>query len=372
VTPEDRAWEVVRRAYEERVPAAPRRRRGPLVAAAVAAAVAATCALAALSPPGHAVFEQVRQAVGVEHAAPALAALPAPGRLLVESAEGGGTWIVSADGATRRIGTWGYAAWSPHGKYVVVAGRGELAALDPQGNVRWTLRRNRIAWPAWEGTAVDTRIAYLAASGLRIVAGDGTDDRLLDAFPQDEAPAWDPALLHTLAYESGGAVVLRQVDTRRVLWRAAVPAYGRLVWSADGRRLAVVSPDRVTVLDGEGRVVRWVSTLSGELLGAAFQPGTHLLAVQLRYERVGARRSEVKLVDVDHPGRARLLFAGPGVFGDLAWSPDGRWLLVDWPTANQWVFLHGARVRAVANVAQQFPRPDKLGPMFVLADAWCC
>jgi hypothetical protein len=372
VTPEDRAWEVVRRAFEERMPEPPPRRGRLRVAAAIAIAAVAACAVAVLSPPGHAVFERVRQAVGVEHAAPALATLPAPGKLLVQSAEGGGTWIVDADGATRRIGAWQYAAWSPHGRFVVAARGNELAALDPQGNVRWTLRRNGVAWPVWEGTNVDTRIAYLAASGLRVVAGDGTDDRLLDAFAQAEPPAWDPARLHTLAYESGGDVVLREVDTGRVLWRTRVPAGGRLVWSTDGRRLAVLAPSRITVLDGDGGVVRWVGTLSGELLGAAFQPGTHRLAVQARFERVGGRRSEVKLVDVDHPGTARLLFAGPGVFGDVAWSPNGAWLLVDWPTADQWVFLHGARVRAVANVDRQFPRPDKLGPVFELAGGWCC
>jgi hypothetical protein len=108
--------------------------------------------------------------------------------------------------------------------------------------------------------------------------------------------------------------------------------------------------------------MRWVSTLSGKLLAAAFEPQTHELAVQARF----AHRSEVKLVDVDRPGHARLLFAGPGVFGDMAWSPDGKWLLVNWPSANQWVFLHGSRVRAVGNVESQF------GQMLQLANAWCC
>jgi hypothetical protein len=315
---------------------------------------------AAFSPPGHAVFERVRRAVGVEHAAPALAALPAPGRLLVQSATG--TWIVEPDGAKRSLGAWGYASWSPHGRFVVAARGNELAALAPDGDVRWTLARRRVAWPAWEGTSVDTRIAYFAASGLRVVAGDGTGDRLLDAHAQDEPVAWDPARLHTLAYETGGAVVLRDVDTGRELWRTSVPVYGRLAWSTDGTRLALVGTSRVIVLDANGRRVRWVSTLTGQLLAAAFEPGTHDLAVQARF----AGRSEVKLVDVDHPGRARLLFAGPGAFGDIAWSPDGKWLLVDWPTANQWVFLHGERVRAVGNVDRQF------GQMLQLTDSWCC
>ncbi len=371
MTPEDRAWEVVRRAFEERTPA-PRRGRAVHRAALVALAVAGAVVAAVLSPPGHAVFEQVRRAVGVEHASPALLSLPAPGKLLVLSSDRGGTWIVDADGARRRIGSWQYASWSPHGRFVVAANRNELVALDPEGRVRWTLARRDVAWPVWEGTDVDTRIAYLAAGGLRVVAGDGTDDRLLDARAADEPAAWDPARLHTLAYERGGGVVLRQVDTRRILWRARVRTEGTLVWSSDGDRLAVVSPRRITVLDRRGETVRWIGSLSGELVDAAFEPGTHELAVEARFDRPAGRRSEVKLVDVDRPGHSRLLFAGPGAFGDLAWSPNGKWLLVDWPTANQWVFLHGSRAHAVANVEQQFPRPDRLGPVFELANRWCC
>jgi WD40 repeat protein len=331
-----------------------------VVVAAIAAAIA--------SPPGHAVFEEVRRAVGVEHAAPALFSLPAPGTLLVQSAEAGGTWVVDEDGARREIGNWQSAAWSPHGKFIVVAKQNELVALDPHGAVHWTLARRDVAWPAWEGTNVDTRIAYFAASGLRVVAGDGTSDRLLDAYAAHEPVAWDPARLHTLAYESGGAVVVQNVDTRRVLWRHPLPFYGKLDFSDDGTRLAVVGTSRIAVLDADGHQVSFVASLTGEVRDAAFKPGTHELAVDARL----AGHSEVKLVDVDHPGRARLLFAGPGVFGDIAWSPNGSWLLVDWPTADQWVFIHGARVRAVANVRAQFPRPDGLGPMFEFDSGWCC
>jgi hypothetical protein len=377
MTPEDRAWEVVRRAYAERTPE-PRRSRLPLVAVAVV--ILAAVAAAVASPPGHAVFERMRRAVGVEHASRALFSLPAPGTLLVQSAEGGGTWIVDADGARRNLGDWEYAAWSPHGKYIVASKRNELVALDPQGRIRWVLARRDVAAPVWEGSNVDTRIAYFAASGLRVVAGDGTADRLLDPYAVDEQVAWDPARLHTLAYETGGAVILRQVDTGVTLWRANVPFYGMLAWSDDGKRLAVVGPHRTVILNAQGKQVRFVSTLTGLLTDAAFKPGTHLLAVEARFELAGAatkpddigRRSEVKLVDVDHPGHAQLLFAGPGVFRNIAWSPDGSWLLIDWPTANQWVFLHGARVRAVANVRQQFPRADGLGPTFDLNSGWCC
>ncbi len=367
MTPEDRAWEVVKRAFEERSPT-PRRHAGyKLALAATAAAVAAVVA-AAVSPPGRAVFHSVRVAVGIEHAEPALFSLPAPGRLLVVSSENGGVWLVKSNGFLRKLGPYSDAEWSPHGLYVIATEANELVALDPDAGVRWKLARHDASSPRWEGTMTDTRIAYLAASGLRIVAGDGTDDHLLDAYAGQVAPAWDPARLHTLAYYSGGAIVLRRADGPLV-WRSPITILpAALEWSSDGRYLAVVSPKQIVVLDGRGRVQRTISMLGAELRQATFEPGTHELAVVVR----SAGRSEVRIVDVDHPGHARLLFAGPGTFGDVEWSPTGDWLLVNWPDANQWVFIKGKQVRAVANIREQFARADGLGPLLELSGRWCC
>jgi hypothetical protein len=367
VTPEDRAWEVVKRAFEERTPAP----RGPagtrLLLAGVAAAVAIVI-VAALSPPGRAVFHSVREAVGIDHAAPALFSLPAPGRLLVVSSDDGGVWLVKSNGFMRKLGPYSDAEWSPHGLYVVATERNELIAFDPDGGVRWKLARHDPSAPRWEGTMTDTRIAYLAASGLRIVAGDGTDDHLLDAYAGQVAPAWDPTRLHTIAYYSGGAIVLRRASGRLV-WRTPIKVLpAGLEWSSDGRYLAVRSANQIVVIDEHGHVHRTISMLGTELRQATFKPGTHELAVVIR----SAGRSEVRIVDIDRPGHARLLFAGPGTFGDVEWSPAGDWLLVNWPDANQWVFIKGKQVRAVANIRQQFARADGLRPMLELSGRWCC
>jgi hypothetical protein len=336
--------------------------------AAVTAGLAAAVIAAVLTPPGHAVFERVRRAVGVEHASSRLFSLPAPGRLLVVSRGGGGTWIVEADGARRRIGAWNDAEWSPNGFFVVAESARGLTTLDPRGDVRWTLPRREVRWAAWEGTRTDTRIAYVNRTGLRIVAGDGTDDRLLARGATVEPPAWDPLRLHTVSYVAGSEVLLREVDGGRILWRAPLVTRGPLVWADDGNRLAVVGAHRLAVLSGTGQQLR-VIPIAGRATGAAFKPRTHLLAVVM----ASGGQSSVELLDVDHPaGKPRLLFAGPGRFGDVAWSPNGRWLLVDWPTANQWVFLHGGRVHAIANVAEQFPRPDDAEPSFSLSGRWCC
>lgn len=366
---EQRAWEIVKRAYDERTPLTHRHRPSARFAAAIIVAVIGAVVAAILSPPGRAVFHQVREAIGIQQAAPALFSLPARGRLLVVSEAHGGVWLVHDNGLKRRLGSYDDAQWSPHGRFLVVTKRDELIALDANGSVRWSLTRRDVRVPRWEGTTTDTRIAYLSDTGLHVVAGDGSDDRVLDPKAGGSAPAWDPGRLHTLAYLVGETVVLQDADTGRIHWRTAVAGGpSSLEWSSDGRLLAVVSPHRIVVLDSAGRVGRTVSMLGATLLQASFAPGSHLLAVD--EHRPG--RSEVRVVDVDRPGRATLLFAGPGVFGDLAWSPDARWLLVAWPTADQWLFLHGSRVHAVANIRQQFPRADGRGPTLRLAGRWCC
>jgi hypothetical protein len=362
---ERRTWEVVKRAYEERSPA-PRRARKPLVPALVAAAVILGAAIA--TPPGHAVFQKVREAVGVQQAEPALFSLPSSGRLLVVSADHGGVWLIHDNGLKRRIGSYTDAEWSPHGLYVIATTPHQLVALDVNDGIRWTLPR-RASWPRWEGTRVDTRIAYMTPTGLRVVAGDGTGDHVLDRYAQDVPPAWDPLRLHTVAYFSGGAIVLRNADSGQVVWRAPISVLpSDLVWSSDGRYLAVTSSHKVIVLTQQGRVHRTVTTLGEGFVDAAFQPRTHRLALSIRT----ATGSEVRVVDVDHPGHTRTLFAGPGTFGDFVWSPDGRWLLLAWPTADQWLFLHGSRVHAVGNIKEQFPRGDHLGPVLQLDQRWCC
>jgi hypothetical protein len=66
---------------------------------------------------------------------------------------------------------------------------------------------------------------------------------------------------------------------------------------------------------------------------------------------------------------ARRVFAGAGAFTGLEWSPDGRWLLVAWRDADQWLFLRSAGVRAVrgvSDISRQF------GGAFPALGGWCC
>ena len=163
--------------------------------------------------------------------------------------------------------------------------------------------------------------------------------------------------------------MLRNADNGRVIWRAPSSVlHAELEWSSDGKLLAVRSRTRIRVLDANGRELREIWMLGAQLDGMAFEPGTHRLAVTVR----SGTRSAVHLVDIDQPGEGAIVFAGPGSFSDIAWSPAHGWLLVAWPTADQWVFLHDQRVHAVGNIREQFPRADDRPPVLQLAGRWCC
>jgi hypothetical protein len=309
----------------------------------------------------------LRKAVGVEHAQTELFSLPSPGRLLLTGR--GGTWIVESDGSRRRLGRYARAAWSPHGLFIVATKRNELVALDPKGGVRWTLPRRSPRFPTWTGTLTDTRIAYLAGrelhEQLHVVAGDGTGDRSLgDAVPA--TPAWRPGALRVLAFMTGRGprgprLVVVDVDTGRSLLRLRPPVgTWLLAWSSDGRRLLALGATGLRVYDTRGRVVLAREPTGGNhYVYGGFVPGTHRVLVLREY----GFQSAVVAAASGH-----IVFRGSGSFRQLGFSPDGRWVLVSWSTANQWVFLRSGRPRrieGVSRISSQFGG-------FPRVEGWCC
>jgi hypothetical protein len=364
----ERTLAVVSRAFAEREPAPPDHRSRRIFPVLVAAVTAAAAVAIGVSPAGSELARTVRDAIGMRHAAPALTTLPAPGQLLVSSAVG--PWIVQPDGAKRLLGPYTDASWSPHALFVAVTRAHELLAVDPKGKIRWTIAHDgTIAAPRWSPDGY--RIAYRDNRTLRVVAGDGTGDRAL-APAAAVAPAWQPATgdEHRLAFVTP-AKTLQLVDTdgKRVVANrrlAAMPI--ELLWSTDGNRLAALSRRRIDVFNRAGDRLASIA-LPHSAHAAAFRPRSHEMSVLLD----GPTARAVAL-DVDRrAGRPRELFAGTGRFDSLAWSPNGRWLLLTWPTADQWLFIPitDRPTRAVANLTDQFG-PGSSRTRAPTIDGWCC
>jgi WD40 domain-containing protein len=340
-----RGWDVVRRAYAERLPSPPRRDRRPLIAVAIGIAVLG----AALSPPGLAVWGSLHDAVTNEDH---LVALPSGGRVLVNAQDG--AWVVSSDGSKRFLSDYRDAAWSPHGIYLAAARGNQLFALEPNGKVHWKLaRRGVVRDPQWSYEGY--RIAYFADDALRVVNGDGTGDRLLTRDARPGATAWQPGT-HSLAYVTrAGNIAIVSVDGPRS------PAHIRtrlspleLSWTPDAR-LVAVGPRALGIFARRGPLLQRIGVAGRITAAAVSADGRRLAFAELRNGT-----STVKV-------NGQTVFKGAGTVADVAWSPDGRWLLLNWRSADEWVFLRtpARKLVTVANVRGTFGSGTQVS-------GWCC
>lgn len=373
-----RAWSLARTAFEAREPLSwERRNRGLLLAAAAAAAIL----VAVISPPGRALVGSVRDAVTDEKVAtrPALTSLPAPGPLLVNSKAG--PWIVSFDGSKRRLGAWSEGSWSPNAEFVAVTRRREVAAVDPQGEVKWSIARTgRVRGARWssEVSPRDTRIAYLSRRSLRVVGGNGTGDKEVRRIVAPVPPAWRPEAFELAFSTVDGRIELLDSETAKTVWRTVPGEVPRqLVWSEDGERLLALGDRSLRVLDSRGRKL-WSIGLPVGPSGVVFtRENRNHNFVLVRYSPATGRSDLVLLSAEANPGEARFLYSAPGEFGSLAISPNGKWLLVGWMNADQWLFvrLAAAKVQAVSNISQQFGVETEGKPIekaFPESVSWCC
>jgi len=149
--------------------------------------------------------------------------------------------------------------------------------------------------------------------------GDGSGDHAV-GHAALVPPVWRPGPRRVLAYSDGRSAIVYDADSGSVIKRIA-PAPTELAWSRDGRLLRREEPG-VRMRNGQSEAV----------------------------------------------ADGRVVFRGTGSFGQAQWSPDRRWLLVTWPTADQWVFVRTKgrrRIVGVSRISAQFGRASRVA-------GWCC
>jgi dipeptidyl aminopeptidase/acylaminoacyl peptidase len=144
-----------------------------------------------------------------------------------------------------------------------------------------------------------------------------------------------------------------------------VGAVRALAWSADGHRLLARGGGRVAVLDVTGDRSWRVRLPRGARVDAvAWAPRGDRIALTLR---------EVAVTSV-YVTRAALVprrpvFTTTGTLRSLAWSPDGRRLLVRWAETDQWLLLSpttpNAGITAIAGISRRFGGAPTV-------QGWCC
>ncbi|HEX2086918.1 MAG TPA: hypothetical protein VHF89_14655, partial [Solirubrobacteraceae bacterium] len=341
---------------------------------------AATAALLAITPPGSAVTDWVGDRVKsvVDDDPPPRASgleeLPGGGRVLslVTPRDGGPlqAWIAGEDEPRRVLGAVDHAVWSPHARFVGAADGTELFAVDLEGERRWTVAApGKVHDLSWSPDGF--RVAYRAGAELRLVAGDGTGDRPVAAMRPGEPPefgamAWRPGAGHVLAFVKRHSLFLADLDLRRVLWRVTVRDAPVVEFAPRGDRLLLAGADGIRILAArDGRVLEQRPRPPGmELVDARWDRTGRRFAIV----RKNGRRAEVL---VGRPAgrtvRLRRLFAA-GELDVVGFSPDDRWLLVDWTENDAWLFLpvDGGRPRQITAVRRRFDARD------VQPRSWCC
>lgn len=383
----ERGWRLIRAAYTERHPVAarptaPRRLALALAAAAIVLAVV-------LTPAGAKVVDLVRDVVrpSAKQAKP-LTSLPSSGMLLIDSQQG--PWVFHRDGSQRLLGNYRQASWSPNGVYVAVTSRDQLSAVEPDGDVHWSINRRRPSDPRWL-PVTGFRVAYRTGSTMRVIAGNGVEDHLLERDVAPVAPAWRPSQLEQAKAAGGGpgeyplalakpdgSVELVDADYRTVLWRTGGgPIPEVLDWSSDSNWLVALSASELRVFSAEGKLIRQVHLPAGmRATDGAFAPTGKSFAVTGTTQTSHGVKSKALVIPLAaNDPKPRPLLTDPGTFTNLSWSPDGHWLLVGWRDADAWLFLnpqHPGDVETAGDISRQF-NPGSTGrASFPRPVGWCC
>jgi WD40-like Beta Propeller Repeat len=223
-----------------------------------------------------------------------------------------------------------------------------LLALEPPGPCR---PRQRSLFTCYRG-----------GGRIFLVRGDGSHRRLV---ARGVAPAWTPdgrlVFYRTRRDWARGRAVVRDLasgseTSRDRYWVEETP-----LASADRRYLA----DR---RGAKERTLILVRRADGRLVARLSTPYVvSMLAWSPRGDRLAYTTSgfpdphELFLVDVSAGTRRRIFVTGAQHFDWIAWSPDGRWLLLDGDKAGGWRVFSAATGKQVRLLPRLGGRP-----------LWCC
>jgi Tol biopolymer transport system component len=107
-------------------------------------------------------------------------------------------------------------------------------------------------------------------------------------------------------------------------------------------------------------------------LGVGIAPDSKRTAF-IRQSKAG--RSDVLITRRHGSDPPQRVLSREGRLADPTWSPDGKWLLVARPGADQWLFINPsrrARVETVGNISRQFAPGASGQPQFPAISGWCC
>jgi hypothetical protein len=229
--------------------------------------------------------------------------------------------------------------------------------------------------PALFSLPAPGRLLVTADSGAWVIEQDGSK-RLLG--PYREA-SWSPFGRFVVASRRNELVAL--TPEGEVRWSLARPdvRFPRWGGTSTDTRIAYFSAGKLRVVGGDGKGDRLLDGRAAlrALAWRAANPPT------LAYTR---RDGAVRVVDVDTGAVLRdaapeppplddaaigRLVGKSGRFAEPVASPDGRWLAVGWPDADQLLFVRLGRglagVQAVSNVSSQFRSRS-----FPTVSGWCC
>src|SRR5439155_1033004 len=220
---------------------------------------------------------------------------------------------------------------------LAVAGAIVAAAASSPGRAVLHAIRSTVgvekAQPALFSLPTSGRLLVASGGGVWVVQDDGSKRRL----GSYASASWSPHGRYVVATRRNALYALTPTGEER--WSLARPAvlFPRWAGTKTDTRIAYLTTSRLHVVGGDGRGDLDAGGLpAGARIAPAWRPDKGFV---LAYANTHGR-----------------VYAYDTVHCADFWSPDGRWLLIGLPEADQWVFVRadGRKITAVSNVSSQF------------------